>query len=178
MLTGTVEAGVPTISWPPFEIQHNNATIGFLEICSDLGSAIIVVPLVAVLANVAISKAFSEPLRSHFLNSNVLCYSSNYLATGSTVNATQEMITLGVCNILGSCFRSMPVCGAFTRSAVIQASGVRTPMAGLYTAGLTLLALSVLTPYFYYIPTATLASVLVIAVVFMVRSISNIGINN
>lgn len=62
MQTGTVEAGVPKISWPPFEIQHNNATIGFLEICGDLGSAIIVVPLVAVLANVAISKAFSEPL--------------------------------------------------------------------------------------------------------------------
>lgn len=102
----------------------------------------------------------------------------NILATGSTVNATQEMITLGVCNILGSCFRSMPTCGAFTRSAVIQASGVRTPMAGLYTASLTLLALSVLTPYFYYIPTATLASVLVIAVVFMVRSITTIVINN
>lgn len=53
---------MPRISWPPFEIQHNNATIGFLEICSDLGSAIIVVPLVAVLANVAISKAFGERL--------------------------------------------------------------------------------------------------------------------
>lgn len=72
----------------------------------------------------------------------------------------------------------MPTCGAFTRSAVIQASGVRTPMAGLYTASLTILALSVLTPYFYYIPTATLASVLVIAVVFMVRTITIIVINN
>lgn len=62
----------------------------------------------------------------------------------------------------------MPTCGAFTRSAVSQASGVKTPFAGLYSAVLTILALSLLTPYFYFIPTATLAAVLVIAVMFMV----------
>lgn len=62
----------------------------------------------------------------------------------------------------------MPTCGAFTRSAVSQASGVRTPLAGLYSALLTILALSLLTPYFYYIPKATLAAVLIVAVVFMV----------
>lgn len=84
------------------------------------------------------------------------------------MDATQEMLTLGVCNIIGSCFKSMPTCGAFTRSAVSQASGVKSPLAGLYSALLTILALSVLTPYFYYIPKATLAAVLIIAVVFMV----------
>lgn len=62
----------------------------------------------------------------------------------------------------------MPTCGAFTRSAVSHASGVKTPMAGLYSSIMTVLALSLLTPYFYYIPKATLASVLVIAVIFMV----------
>lgn len=49
------------------------------------------------------------------------------------VEATQEMLTLGVCNIAGSFFSSMPTCGAFTRSAVSNASGVQTPMAGLYS---------------------------------------------
>lgn len=34
---------------------------------------------------------------------------------------------------------------------------------------MTLLALSLLTPYFYYIPKATLAAVLITAVVFMVH---------
>lgn len=42
-------------------------------------------------------------------------------------------------------------------------------MAGLYSSIMTVLSLSLLTPYFYYIPKATLASVLVIAVIFMVR---------
>lgn len=90
-------------------------------------------------------------------------------ASGTVVDATQEMLTLGLCNILGSCFKSMPTCGAFTRSAVSSASGVKTPMSGIYTGIITILALSLLTPYFYYIPSATLGSVLIIAVVFMVN---------
>lgn len=81
------------------------------------------------------------------------------------------MVTLGVCNIIGSCVSSMPTCGAVTRSAVSQASGIRTPLAGLYTATMTLLALSVLTPYFYFIPLATLASILIVASIFAVVSL-------
>lgn len=49
------------------------------------------------------------------------------------VDATQEMLSLALCNIFGSFFQSMPTCGAFTRSAVISASGVRTPFACLYS---------------------------------------------
>jgi len=49
------------------------------------------------------------------------------------VDATQEMITLGFCNIVGSFLLSMPISGSFTRSAVNSASGVRTPFGGLYT---------------------------------------------
>jgi sodium-independent sulfate anion transporter 11 len=54
-------------------------------------------------------------------------------ANGAMVDATQEMITLGFCNIVGSFFMSMPISGSFTRSAVNNASGVRTPFGGLYT---------------------------------------------
>lgn len=93
-----------------------------------------------------------------------------FAATGASVDASQEMLTLGLCNVIGSLCKSMPTCGAFTRSAVSHVSGVKTPMAGLYSSIMTVLALSLLTPYFYYIPKATLAAVLVIAVVFMVNS--------
>jgi MFS superfamily sulfate permease-like transporter len=54
-------------------------------------------------------------------------------ASGTMLDATQEMITLGLCNIVGSFLRSMPISGSFTRSAVNNASGVRTPFGGLYT---------------------------------------------
>lgn len=43
------------------------------------------------------------------------------------------MLTLGLCNVIGSFFQSMPITGSFSRSAVNNASGVRTPLGGLYT---------------------------------------------
>ena len=147
ILSGRIESGLPKLSLPPFSTQVGNETYTFLDMCSHLGTGIIVLPLVSVLANVAIAKAF---------------------ASGTVVNATQEMLTLGLCNILGSFFSSMPSTGAFTRSAVLSASGVQTPMAGVYVGIMTLLALSFLTPYFYYIPRATLAAVLISAVIFII----------
>ncbi|XP_053995526.1 sodium-independent sulfate anion transporter-like [Hylaeus anthracinus] len=147
ILSGRIQSGLPTVSLPPFSSQVGNQTYTFFDMCYHYGTGIIVLPLVSVLANVAIAKAF---------------------ASGKTLNATQEMLTLGLCNIFGSLFSAMPSTGAFTRSAVISASGVRTPLAGIYVGIMALLALSFLTPYFYYIPRATLAAVLISAVVFII----------
>lgn len=55
------------------------------------------------------------------------------IASGESVDATQELYTLGICNMMGSFVSSMPVTGSFSRSAVNHASGVRTPIGGLYT---------------------------------------------
>lgn len=63
----------------------------------------------------------------------------------------------------------MPITGSFSRSAVNHASGVRTPLGGVYTGIIILLALSTLTPYFYYIPKASLAAVIICAVIFMIE---------
>ena len=83
------------------------------------------------------------------------------------MDATQEMMTLGLCNVFGAFVQAMPSCGAFTRSAVASSSGVRTPLQGVYSGTVILLALSFLTPYFYYIPRSTLAAVLIAAIVTM-----------
>jgi len=132
ILTGPVRPGLPSFGLPPFSTQLNNQTLTFTQMCSELGTSIVLVPIIAVLGNVAIAKAFVHE--------------------GNKVDATQELLTLGICNVLGSCASSMPVTGSFSRSAVNHASGVKTPMGGLYTGVLILLALSLLTPYFYYIP--------------------------
>lgn len=147
ILSGTVKSGLPPVDLPPFNAQVGNQTYSFMDMCSHLGLGIIFVPLVAVLTNVAIAKSF---------------------ACGEAVDASHEMRTLGVCNIVGSFVSSVPTCGAFTRSAVSNASGIQTPLAGLYSGTMTLLALSFLTPYFYYIPQSTLAAVLIAAIVFLI----------
>ncbi|XP_058797830.1 sodium-independent sulfate anion transporter-like [Phymastichus coffea] len=146
-LSGQVKSGLPSFNIPRFSTVAKNQTYGFLDMCSYLGSGIIVVPLVSVLANVAIAKVF---------------------ASGAAVNASQEMRTLGLCNLVGSCASSMPTCGAFTRSAVSHASGIQTPFAGIYSGLMTIFALSFLTPYFYYIPKAVLSAVLISAVGFLI----------
>ncbi|XP_043478598.1 sodium-independent sulfate anion transporter-like [Leptopilina heterotoma] len=148
ILTGTVRSGLPHFSLPPFSTNVNNRTLNFVEMCSELGPAIFLVPIIGVLGNVAIAKAF---------------------ASGNNVDATQELLTLGICNVLGSCASSMPVTGSFSRSAVNHASGVKTPMGGLYTGVLILLALTLLTPYFYFIPKASLAAVIICAVIYMIE---------
>ncbi|XP_030369900.1 sodium-independent sulfate anion transporter isoform X2 [Scaptodrosophila lebanonensis] len=146
-LTAKVDSAQINFKLPPFAFEHQNRTYVFTDILQELGSAIIVLPIVAVLANVAIAKAFVKD---------------------GNLDASQEMLTLGLCNLAGSFFSAMPTCGAFTRSAVSQASGVRTPMAGIYTGVIVLSALSILTPYFQYIPKSALSAVLISAVVFMV----------
>ncbi|KAF6200827.1 hypothetical protein GE061_005274 [Apolygus lucorum] len=144
--TKPVESGIPSIMAPPTTTQIGNHTYELTDMIAELGTGYIIIPIVAVLANIAIAKAF----------------------VNGTIDATQEMIALALCNIVGSFFQSIPSCGAFSRGAVINASGVRTPLAGLYSAALTLLALQLLSPYFYLIPRSTLSAILIAAVIFLI----------
>merc|ERR1711928_233780 len=91
------------------------------------------------------------------------------LAGGKPVDASQEMVALGICNILGSFVQAMPTTGSFSRTAVNSASGVKTPMGGLYTGALVILCLAFLMPYCAFIPKANLAAVIITAVVSSVE---------
>lgn len=53
-------------------------------------------------------------------------------AEDKTVDATQELLANGLCNIGSSFFHSFPGAGSFSRSAVNGASGVRSLLGGLY----------------------------------------------
>ncbi|RZF48868.1 hypothetical protein LSTR_LSTR003248 [Laodelphax striatellus] len=147
-LSGEIKPGLPSFQSPPFSIDNGERTVGFLELCSSLGSAIIVLPLLSLVENISLAKVFSE---------------------GKTIDATQEMLALGLCNFLSSFFGSMPVSGALSRGAVNNASGVQTTFGGIYTGIIVILSLQYFTPCFYYIPKASLAAVIIAAVVFMVE---------
>lgn len=149
---GTVPQGLPQVQPPPFgyteirngtEIHHS-----VFDMISNMGSGIIVVPILGLLENIAICKAFSN---------------------GNPVDATQELLAIGLSNVANSFFQAFPGTGSLSRSAVNNNSGVRTPLGGLYTGILVVLALLFFTPYFYYIPKATLAGIIIAAVVFMVE---------
>ena len=91
------------------------------------------------------------------------------LAKGKQIDANQEMIALGACNLAGSFVQSFPTTGSFSRTAVNSASGVKTPAGGIYTGGLVLLALAFLMPLCAYIPEASLGALIITAVIFSVE---------
>ena len=85
------------------------------------------------------------------------------------MDASQEMVALGICNLLGSFVQSMPTTGSFSRTAVNSSSGVKTPMGGIYTGALVILCLAFLMPYCAFIPKASLSAVIMTAVIFSVE---------
>lgn len=56
-----------------------------------------------------------------------------FTANGKSVDATQELIAIGMSNIGNSFVQAFPGTGSLSRSAVNNASGVRTPFGGVYT---------------------------------------------
>lgn len=175
-MIGDIPEGLPKFQMPPFsipEVRNETGAIiqageSFSEMVSSLGSGLVVVPLIALLENIAICKAF---------------------ANGKAVDATQELIAIGTANIANSFVQGYPGTGALSRGAVNNASGVRTPMGSLYTGAfalntfnccanfiflslsgiLVILALLFFTPYFFYIPKSALAGIIIAAVIFMVE---------
>lgn len=59
-LIGAIPPGLPSLALPPFSTTRGNDTLSFIDMASELGSGIIVLPLVALLENIAICKAFGE----------------------------------------------------------------------------------------------------------------------
>lgn len=147
-IMGTIPAGLPSVDLPAFSVQQGNETLEFFELVSAMKSNAIVLPLISLLEDISVCKAFAH---------------------GKTVDAAQELLAIGLANVGNSFVHGFPGSGSFSRSAVNNASGVRTPLGGVYTAVLVIAALLFLTPHFYYIPKACLAAVIVTAVVFMVE---------
>jgi SulP family sulfate permease len=87
---------------------------------------------------------------------------------GYSVGANKELIAIGSANLLGSFLRSIPVSGSFSRSAVNETAGAKTPMANVVAAGLIVLTLLFLTPIFYYLPIPVLAAIIIVATIGMV----------
>ncbi|GAB4382363.1 SulP family inorganic anion transporter [Albidovulum sp.] len=84
------------------------------------------------------------------------------------VDPDQELIGLGAANLGAAFTGGYPVTGGFARSVVNFDAGAETPAAGAFTAVGLLLASLFLTPLVYYLPTATLAATIIVAVLSLV----------
>ena len=80
----------------------------------------------------------------------------------------QELIGLGAANIGAAFTGGFPVTGGFARSVVNFDAGAETPAAGAFTAVGILLAALLLTPLLHFLPVATLAATIIVAVLSLV----------
>ncbi|KAI9247460.1 sulfate transporter family-domain-containing protein [Phascolomyces articulosus] len=132
---------------PGFQAMHvpnvSATTIG--AIAGSLPSGVIIL----ILEHVAIAKSFGR-------------------INDYTINPNQEIIAIGFTNIWASFFGAYPSTGSFSRTAIKARSGVKTPIAGIFSGLVVILALYALTPAFYYIPDAILAAVVIHAVADLV----------
>lgn len=115
------------------------------KIVSAFGSQLPSAVIVLLIEHIAIAKSFGRV--------------NNYL-----IDPNQELIAIGITNIFGPFFGAYPATGSFSRTAIKAKAGVRTPLAGLITGAVVILAIYVLPPVFFYIPNASLAAVIIHAV--------------
>ncbi|RWS26893.1 sulfate/anion exchanger-like protein [Leptotrombidium deliense] len=156
-LTDRIEPGLPSFQLPNFtEYRNGTQVMSFLDIIEEINFGMLAVALLSLLETIAIAKSIENSSESKSLQ--------------RSFNATQEMIALGLSNLIGSFFGSFPVTGSFSRSAINHSSGVRTPLSNLITGAMVLLALSeYIAPCFAFIPQTTLASVIISSVIFMIK---------
>lgn len=84
------------------------------------------------------------------------------------IDPDQELIGLGAANVGAAFTGGFPVTGGFSRSVVNFDAGAETPAAGAFTAvGLAIAAVA-LTPLIYFLPKATLAATIIVAVLSLV----------
>lgn len=133
---GQVPTGLPSFSIPSFTFEQLNQLIPIsITIC-----------LISFVESIAIAK-------------NLENRHKNY-----KVDANQELIGLGMSKFLGAFFQAYPTTGSFTRSFINDEAGAKTNMAGVISMIFVALVLIFLTPLFYYMPKAVLASIIMISV--------------
>jgi len=89
--------------------------------------------------------------------------------TRQNLNADRELIGQGLANITGSMFQAYPASGSFSRSAVNFNAGAVTGFSSVVTVVVIALTLLLLTPLLFYLPQATLAAVIMMAVLGLIN---------
>ncbi|MFC1777340.1 SulP family inorganic anion transporter [Pseudomonadota bacterium] len=136
---GEVPRGLPGFRMPHFEWSAIMHLIG----------ATITISLIGFMEAISIAKAMAAKTRQ-------------------SLSPDRELMGQGLSNIIGSMFQAYPVSGSFSRSAVNINAGAVTGFSSVITVVVVALALLFLTPLLYYLPQATLAAVIIKAVVGLI----------
>jgi SulP family sulfate permease len=115
------------------------------SLMADLAVAAMVITVVGFMESIAVAKVYA---RRHRYD----------------LDPNQELIGLGAANVASGLFGGYPVTGGFSRTAVNDTAGARTPLASVVTAVLVLITIALLTPLLVSLPKAALGAVIMVAV--------------
>jgi SulP family sulfate permease len=139
-IVGAIPAGLPGITIPTFD----------WSVIQQLISSAIVIALIGFMEAISIAKAMAARTRQR-------------------IDANQELVGQGLSNIVSGLFGGYAVSGSFSRSAVNIDSGAVTGFSSVVTGAVVGLTLLFLTPLLYNLPQATLAAVIIMAVINLVK---------
>ncbi len=138
-LVGDVPQGLPPLTLPSFS----------LDMWSSLVGSAVLISIIGFVESISVAQTLAAKKRQR-------------------IDPDQELIGLGAANLGASFTGGFPVTGGFSRSVVNFDAGADTPAAGAYTAvGLGLASL-LLTPLIFFLPKATLAATIIVAVLSLV----------
>jgi sulfate permease, SulP family len=140
-IVGEVPKGLPSFSIPVINTPHFNELIPIA----------LTLALIAFMEAVSVAKAIQANHKDEY-----------------KLDANQELIGIGLGNVVGSFFSSFPTTGGFSRSAVNEQSGANTNLAAIISATVVGLTLLFLTPLFYYLPNTILAAIIIVAVLGLI----------
>ncbi|PEN07868.1 sodium-independent anion transporter [Longimonas halophila] len=138
-IVGEVPGGLPRFVIPAFSWADVQALI----------PGALTISLIGFMESIAVAKVYAR-------------------RNGYSLDANKELVGLGVANMAGAFFQSYPTTGGFSRTAVNADAGAKTNVAGIISAVVIALTLLFLTPLFYYMPNAILASIVMVAVAGLV----------
>jgi SulP family sulfate permease len=134
-IVGDVPSGLPKFSLLAIDF----------DLVATLVPTALSIALVAFMESIAVSKTYAKKGRYN-------------------LSANRELMALGASNLLGSFFSGYPVTGGFSRTAVNAQAGAQTQLSAVFTSFFVGLSLVFLTPLFYFLPKAALASIIMVAV--------------
>ena len=138
-IVGEVPQGLPPLTMPSFSPS----------LWSDLFVSAVLISVIGFVESVSVAQTLAAKKRQR-------------------IEPDQELIGLGTSNIAAAVTGGYPVTGGFARSVVNFDAGAETPAAGAFTAIGILLAALLLTPLLYFLPKATLAATIIVAVLSLV----------
>lgn len=138
-IVGSIRAGLPSFGLPDVELSDVLALV-----VSAVG-----VMLIGFAEGLGAAKTYAA--RDHY-----------------EIDTDRELLGLGAANLGAGLASGMVVNGSLSKTAVNASAGSRTQVSGLAAAGLTVLTLLFLTPLFEDLPEATLAAVVIAALIELV----------